>query len=245
MASEHIPALLKERQVDLVIANGENAAGGFGLTDNLVRKLHSYGVDVITSGNHIWDRKEFVPQLDRNERVLRPFNYPPGTPGHGSVVVESRSGHKVAVLCLQGRTSMPSTDCPFRLGHSEAERLRQETPIVFIDFHAEATAEKIALGWHLDGLVTAIIGTHTHVQTADERILPKGTAFLTDAGMTGPHDSVIGVRPEQAIRRFLTQVPTRFKPAEDGARFCGVLVDADPESGRATHIERLQIADQT
>ncbi len=245
MASEHIPILLKEREVDLVIANGENAAGGFGLTDNLVRKLHSYGVDIITSGNHIWDRKEFVPQLDRNERVLRPFNYPPGAPGHGSAIVESRSGHKVAVLCLQGRVSMSNTDCPFRLGRSEAERLRKETPIVFIDFHAEATAEKMALGWHLDGLVTAIIGTHTHVQTADERILPQGTAYLTDAGMTGPHDSVIGVRPEQAIQRFLTQVPTRFKPAEDGARFCGVLVDADPESGRATHIERLQIADPT
>ena len=150
MASIHIPALLREREVDLVIANGENAAGGFGLTDNLVGKLHSYGVDVITSGNHIWDRKEFVPQLDRGDRVLRPFNYPPGAPGRGSTIVESRSGHKVGVLCLQGRTSMPSTDCPFRLGKAEAERLREQTPIVFVDFHAEATAEKMALGWYLD-----------------------------------------------------------------------------------------------
>ena len=140
---------------------------------------------------------------------------------------------------------MPSTDCPFRLGKAEVERLRQHTPIVFIDFHAEATAEKVALGWYLDGFASAIIGTHTHVQTADERILPQGTAYLTDAGMTGPHDSVIGVQPEQAIRRFLTQVPTRFKPAEEGARFCGVLVDIDPDSGKATHIERLQIAEIT
>ena len=245
MASVHIPALLRERDVDFVIANGENAAGGFGLTDNLVGKLRSYGVDVITSGNHIWDRKEFVPQLDRDDRVLRPFNYPPGAPGQGSTIAESRSGHKVAVLSLQGRTSMSSTDCPFRLGKAEVERLRQHTPIVFIDFHAEATAEKVALGWYLDGFASAIIGTHTHVQTADERILPQGTAYLTDAGMTGPHDSVIGVQPEQAIRRFLTQVPTRFKPAEEGARFCGVLVDIDPDSGKATHIERLQIAETT
>jgi metallophosphoesterase (TIGR00282 family) len=246
MASEHIPALLRDRDVDFVIANGENAAGGFGITDNIVRKLHSYGVDVITSGNHIWDRKEFIPQLDRNERVLRPFNYPQDAPGHGSIIAESRSGHKVAVLCLQGRTSMPTTECPFRHGRAEAERLRQETPIVFIDFHAEATAEKMALGWYLDGRVSAIIGTHTHVQTADERIFPQGTAYLTDAGMTGPHDSVIGVRQEQAIQRFLTQVPTRFKPAEDGARFCGALVEVDPVNGKATHIERLQISeDQT
>ena len=140
---------------------------------------------------------------------------------------------------------MPSTDCPFRLGKAEVERLREQTPIVFIDFHAEATAEKVALGWYLDGLASAIIGTHTHVQTADERILPQGTAYLTDAGMTGPHDSVIGVQSEQAIRRFLTQVPTRFKPAEEGACFCGVLVDIDPDSGKATHIERLQIAETT
>lgn len=245
MASIHIPALLRERSVDFVIANGENAAGGFGLTDNLVSKLRSYGVDVITSGNHIWDRKEFVPQLDRDNRVLRPLNYPPGAPGQGSTIAESHSGHKVAVLCLQGRTSMPITDCPFRLGRAEVERLREQTPIVFIDFHAEATAEKVALGWYLDGLASAIIGTHTHVQTADERILPQGTAYLTDAGMTGPHDSVIGVQPEQAIRRFLTQVPTRFKPAEEGARFCGVLIDIDPDSGKATHIERLQIAETT
>jgi len=241
MASIYIPTIVEKNSVDIVIANGENIAGGFGLTDNLVHKLHNYGVDVITSGNHVWDRKEFVSQIDQHEKVLRPFNYPTTAPGKGSTIVKSRSGHLVGVLNLQGRTSMPPTDCPFRLGKIEIERMRKQTPIIFVDFHAEATAEKMALGWHFDGAVSALIGTHTHVQTADERILPGGTAYLTDAGMTGPHDSVIGVKPADAIRRFLTQMPTRFTPSENGARFCGVLLDVDPIDGKATHIKRLQI----
>ena len=243
MASKHIPSIIEERDVDLVIANGENIAGGFGLTDNLVQKLHNYGVDVITSGNLVWDRKEFVAQIHHQKNVLRPFNYPPTAPGKGSTIVESRRGHLVGVLNLQGRTSMPQTDCPFRMGQPEIERIRKQTPVIFVDFHAEATAEKMALGWHIDGTVSALIGTHTHVQTADERILPGGTAYLTDAGMTGPHDSVIGVKPADAIRRFLTQVPTRFTPSEQGARFCGVLLDIDTLTGKAIHIERLQIID--
>jgi hypothetical protein len=241
MASIYIPTIVEKNNIDLVIANGENIAGGFGLTDNLVRKLHNYGVDVITTGNHVWDRKEFVTQIHKHENVLRPFNYPTTTPGKGSTIVKSRRGHLVGVLNLQGRTSMPPTDCPFRLGETEIERIRKQTPIIFVDFHAEATAEKMALGWHIDGTVSALIGTHTHVQTADERILPAGTAYLTDAGMTGPHDSVIGVKPADAIRRFLTQIPTRFTPSENGARFCGVLLDIDPITGKAIHIERLQI----
>lgn len=240
VAAALIPALVREHEIDLVIANGENAAGGFGLTDNIARKLHSYGADIITSGNHIWDRVEFIPYLEQSDRVLRPFNYPQA-PGVGSAIVAARSGTPVAVLNLQGRTGMPSTDCPFRTGRAEVERLREETPLVFVDFHAEATAEKVAMGFHLDGVATAVVGTHTHVQTADERILPEGTAYLTDAGMTGTRESVIGVRPEIAIQRFLTQIPTRFKPAEGRATLCGALVEADPASGRATRIERLQL----
>ncbi len=240
-AAECIPALIREREVDFCIANGENAAGGFGLTDNLARKFHTYGVDVITTGNHVWDRKDFMPYLSREERILRPLNYPSSAPGKGTVVVPSRAQVPVAVVSLQGRTNMANTDCPFRLGRSTVKRLKEETPIVFVDFHAETTAEKMAMGWHLDGLASAVIGTHTHVQTADERILPKGTAYLTDAGMTGPHDSVIGVRRDLAIQRFISQVPVRFKPADDNVKFCGALVDVDQGTGQALHIERLQI----
>lgn len=239
--AELVPRLIRERQVELVIANGENAAGGFGLTENIARKLHSYGVDVITSGNHIWDRQDFTGYLQRSERVLRPLNYPVEAPGKGSVLVTSRSGIPVGVINLQGRASMFNIDCPFHAGRAEVERLRALSPIVFVDFHAEATAEKMALGWYLDGLASAVIGTHTHVQTADERILPGGTAYLTDAGMTGPHDSVIGVRSEIAIARFLAQVPIRFKPSVENVRFCGALVEVEPESGRALSIERLQL----
>ena len=243
VAAALIPKLVQQRAISLVIANGENAAGGFGLTDRIAHKLHRYGADIITSGNHVWDRREFIPYLDQSDRVLRPFNYPKEAPGIGATILAARGGTPVAVLCLQGRTGMPTIDCPFRTGRAEVERLRAETPLVFVDFHAEATAEKMAMGFHLDGLATAVIGTHTHVQTADERILPKGTAYLTDAGMTGTRESVIGVRPEMAIQRFLTQVPTRFKPADGKAVLCGALVEADEASGRATRIERLQLAE--
>ncbi len=240
VAAALIPELVQDYEVDLVIANGENAAGGFGLTDNTARKLHSYGADIITSGNHIWDRKEFITCLEKSDRILRPCNYPEEAPGIGSVIITTRSGTQIAVINLQGRTGMPSINCPFRVGRAEIERLREKTSLIFVDFHAEATAEKMAMGFHLDGLATAVIGTHTHVQTADERILPGGTAYLTDAGMTGVSESVIGVRPEMAIRRFLTQIPNRFKPAEGKATLCGALIEADETSGRATRIERLQ-----
>ena len=234
-----IPRLINKRQVDFCIVNGENAAGGFGLTANIVRKLHSYGADIITSGNHIWDVKDFVPYLEKAERVLRPLNYPEGAPGKGALLATASNGTKIGVVNLQGRTHLPQIDCPFRVGRRAVETLKAETPIVFVDFHAEATAEKSALGWYLDGLASAVVGTHTHVQTADERILPQGTAYLTDAGMTGPSQSVIGIRPHIAIERFMTQVPQRFKPAEGNAQFCGVLVDADPSTGKALGIERL------
>jgi metallophosphoesterase (TIGR00282 family) len=196
---------------------------------------------VVTTGNHVWQRKELVPHLNQSERLLRPLNYPPGAPGRGATVVRTRQGLPVAVVNLQGRTFLPSVDCPFRAARHELERLRRQTTLVVVDFHAEATAEKMALGWYLDGLATAVIGTHTHVQTADERILPQGTAYLTDAGMTGPHASVIGTRPELAIQRFLTQVPVQFKPADGQVRFCGALIEADEATGRAVAIERLQL----
>ncbi len=240
-AAEQIPRFIRERAVDLVIANGENAAGGFGLTENTVDKLRSYGVDVITSGNHVWDRKEFIPYLQRTDRVLRPLNYPVEAPGSGSTLIQARSGPWVGVINLQGRTSLPPIDCPFHAARAEVERLRARTPVVFIDFHAEATAEKVALAWYLDGCVSAVIGTHTHVQTADERVLPGGTAYLTDAGMTGAIDSVIGVRPELAIQRFLTQTPVRLQPAEGDAAFRGALVQVEPTSGRAVGIERISV----
>ena len=240
-ASQFIPKLIAERDVEFCIVNGENAAGGFGLTRNLASKIHSYGADVITSGNHIWHRHDLQPIMSSSERLLRPFNYPPGAIGSGSTVVESRKGVAVAVLNLQGRTFMPSIDCPFRTGRDEAERLKKQTPILFVDFHAEATAEKIAMGWHLDGIASAVIGTHTHVQTADERILPGGTAYLTDAGMTGPRDSVIGTKSDIAIERFLKSVPIRFTPADGPAQFCGVILDVDEATGHAESIERLQL----
>jgi metallophosphoesterase (TIGR00282 family) len=240
-AAEIIPRLLRDCDVDFCVVNGENAAGGFGLTEQIAGKLHSYGADVITSGNHVWNRADFLSYLERSDRMLRPLNYPPGAAGRGSTVQDSRGGVPVAVVNLQGRTFMSPIDCPFRRGREEVERLRQQAAVVLVDFHAEATAEKVALAWHLDGLASAVIGTHTHVQTADERILPQGTAFLTDAGMTGVHDSVIGTRPGIAIQRFLTQVPLRFKPSEGPALFCGVLVDVAEATGRAAGIERLQL----
>ena len=243
MAADVIPRLVRERQIDLCIANGENAAGGFGMTETITRKLHSYGVDVITSGNHIWNRAEFSRFLSTSDRVLRPFNYPREAPGSGSTIVTAKSGTPVAVVNLQGRTFMPTINCPFVLGRAEVERLKRETPVVFVDFHAEATAEKVALGRYFDGIASAVIGTHTHVQTADERVLSGGTAYITDAGMTGVQDSVIGTRPEIAVRRFVEQVPTRFKPAEGRAVFCGAVIDINEADGRARGIERLQIVE--
>ncbi|MBT3342903.1 MAG: YmdB family metallophosphoesterase [Gemmatimonadetes bacterium] len=240
-AAEIIPRLILERDVDLCVANGENAAGGFGMTDNIVRKLRAYGVDVVTSGNHVWNRADFARRLDAAEHVLRPLNYPDGAPGRGKTIVEARDGTRVGVVNLQGRTFMPAIDCPFVGGAKAVAELREETPVILVDFHAEATAEKIALGYHLDGQASAVLGTHTHIQTADERLLPGGTAYLTDAGMTGVQESVIGTRAEIAVQRFIDGVPARFKPADGIPTLCGALVDIDTVTGRANAIERLQI----
>jgi metallophosphoesterase (TIGR00282 family) len=232
-------ALREYHQADLVIANAENAAAGFGITRELGDQILEAGVDVMTSGNHIWDKKEALDYIGIEPRLLRPANYPAGVPGNGSYVAHTRNGESVAIINVMGRVFMPNIDDPFAVVLKEIERVRQRARIVFVDFHAEATSEKVAMGWHLDGRVTAVVGTHTHVQTADERILPKGTAYLTDVGMTGPHDSIIGVEIEAALGRFLTALPSRFETASGNPRLNGVVIEADSTTGRATEIERL------
>jgi hypothetical protein len=238
-ASRFIPQFIRERGIDLCIANGENAAGGFGLTENIAGKLFAFGIDVITSGNHIFDRQEIHNVLADSTNILRPANYPRGVPGRGYTVVKARNGMKVGVVNLQGRIFMQPIDSPFAVADMVLERLIPETRIILVDFHAEATSEKMALGCYLDGRVSAVLGSHTHVMTADERILPKGTAFITDAGMTGPHDSVIGVRIEQSLQRIIRQMPTRFSPAERGVKFSAVQVELNDSTGRALAIERI------
>ena len=239
--SRELDRLVDRHAVDLVIANGENAAGGFGLTLDTAKELFDMGVHCITSGNHIWDKKEQVPLVLADRRILRPANYPAGAVGVGSAVFTTPGNVKVAVLNLEGRIYMKNLECPFRAADQEIERLRQETPIIFVDFHAEATSEKAALGWYLDGRVSALIGTHTHVQTADERILTQGTAYMSDAGMTGSFDSVIGIGKEEAIRKFLTQLPVKFEIPKKDMRINGVVIGVDEISGKAVSIERIAV----
>ena len=234
--------LVDRHRVDLVIANGENAAGGFGLTVDTAKELFEQGIQFFTSGNHIWDKKDALEYITREQRLIRPANYPPGTPGQGSAVVKTAGGVKVGVINLEGRVFMNNLECPFRTADHELEKLQQETSVIVVDFHAEATSEKSALGWYLDGRVSAVIGTHTHVQTADERILPGGTAFLTDAGMTGAFESVIGVRKDEPIQKFLTQIPTKFEVAKKDIRLNGVVISVDESNGRALAIERVNVA---
>ncbi len=240
-AAELIPRLREAHGVDFCIVNGENAAGGAGITEKIGRKIHAYGADVITTGNHVWDQKDGVAYVMAGDRVLRPANFPPEVGGVGWGVFPSESGMPVGVVCLQGRTNMKSLDCPFRTGREIVDALRQEVRVVVIDFHAEATSEKIAFGWFMDGQVSAVVGTHTHVQTADEQVLPGGTAYITDAGMTGPHDSVIGAEKEVAIQRFINQMPARFEPAIGDVKLCGALLDVDEETGKARQIDRLRV----
>ena len=231
-------ALSLEAEFDLVIVNGENAAGGFGITRKVADELFSDGAGVITSGNHVWDKKEALELLEEDGRILRPANYPPGVPGAGSVVVNTRSGARVGVLNLAGRVFMPPLDCPFRTADRELGSMREKADVVIVDLHAEATSEKVAMGWHLDGKVAAVLGTHTHVQTADERILPGGTAYITDVGMTGPIDSVIGVRTDQILDRFLLQMPNRYEVAPGPVVFSAVEMIIDDSNGLATTISR-------
>jgi 2',3'-cyclic-nucleotide 2'-phosphodiesterase len=232
--------LKDEHRIDFTVVNVENAAAGFGVTPQLARGILELGVDVMTSGNHIWDRKEIVEFIGRENLLLRPANFPPGTPGVGHVTVKA-GPHRVAVLNLMGRVFMNPIDCPFQKAEEIIPELRRETPIVLVDMHAEATSESVAMGWYLDGRVSAVVGTHRHVQTADERVLPGGTAYITDLGMTGPVDSVIGVDKDLILQRFLTQMPIRFEPARGPAAVCGVVVTVDPETGRASEIRRLRV----
>jgi len=239
--SRELHRLVDRYMVDLVIANGENAAGGFGITEETANDLYKCGIDVLTSGNHIWDKKESVAFVNREEKLLRPANYPEGAPGRGSGLFTTAGGARVAVLNLEGRVFMNNLDCPFRTADREIGHLQAETPIILVDFHAEATSEKTSLGWYLDGRVSALIGTHTHIQTADERILPGGTAYLTDAGMTGSIDSVIGVRKEEAITKFLSQLPKKFEVAKNNLRLNAVVISVDEGSGKAVSVERINI----
>lgn len=236
-----LPAIVNRYKIDLVIANGENAAGGFGITDKIASEIFSHGVHIITTGNHVWDKKEFIPQISKEDRVLRPINYPPGVPGYGSLLYSLHSGIKVGVINISGRVFMSHIDCPFRTGKDEVEKLRSTTKMIIIDFHAEATSEKIAFGYYMDGKVSAVIGTHTHVQTADEKILSGGTAYITDVGMTGPYDSVIGIEKEQIIERFLTNMPMRFETAKGEGIFSAVVIEIDEETGKSSALQRLQL----
>lgn len=236
---ERLPELRRELLPALVIVNGENAAGGNGITPDVARELTDAGADVITLGNHSWDKREIVPAIDSLPNLLRPLNYPPGTPGRGSLVVEAADGTAVLVLNAMGRVfAAVQLDDPFR-GVDEELARHPSTYVRILDFHAEATSEKIALAWHLRGRVSAVIGTHTHVQTADEAVLPGGTAFITDAGMTGPWPSVLGVEPDRVVEKFLTQMPVRFEVARGPGQFDAVLVDVERETGRALAIRRI------
>ena len=243
MVRKGVPLLVDQDGIDLVVANAENAAAGFGITKDIGDALLDWGVDVMTSGNHIWDKKEAIPYIAAEPRLLRPANYPAGVPGRGSYVATTGDGRAIGVINVMGRVFMLNIDDPFAVVLREIEAMRHRTRVIIVDFHAEATSEKIAMGWHLDGKASLVVGTHTHVQTADERILPNGTAYLTDAGMTGPHDSIIGMEREAALSRFLSGMPSKFEPATGNARLNGVIVEADDRTGRATHIRRVSCSE--
>ncbi len=245
---ERLPELVKRHSVDLIIANCENAAAGFGITPSLAEELFDLGIDVMTTGNHVWDKREIIEYFQMADgnphsparRLLRPANFPAGLPGWG-VYEGQKNGIPYAVVNLQGRVFMGSSDDPYRYADRLLEQIKAK--IIFVDFHAEATSEKVAFGWYLDGRVTALVGTHTHIPTADETILTKGTAYITDVGMTGPYDSVIGVKKELVIERFLTGLPARFEAAAGDVRLCAILVECDNGSGRACRVERLIVKD--
>jgi len=240
----HVRAVASHHDADLVIANGENAAGGAGITRENMLEILSSGVDVITTGNHVWDKRETLEFIGNEPRLLRPANYPEGTPGAGSCVVTAKNGVKVGVINVMGRVFLHAIDDPFRGAEREIALVRGDgAQVIFVDMHAETTSEKIALSYYLDGMVTAVIGTHTHVQTADERILPGGTACLTDVGMTGPHDGVIGIEKTAIIGRFVSGLPARFESASGDPRMHGVLITVDHATGKATAIERIALTE--
>jgi metallophosphoesterase (TIGR00282 family) len=237
IVADHLADIKETQHIDLAIANAENAAGGFGITPTVAEELFGMGLDVLTSGNHIWDKREIYDYFARRPALLRPANYADPAPGAGVIVVKARNGAECAVINLQGRTYMPATDCPFRKADEILAGLAH-TKVRFVDFHAEVTSEKMAMGWHLDGRVSAMVGTHTHIPTADTRLLPGGTAYQTDAGMTGPYDSVIGVRKDVILERFLTAMPVRMEPAKGSVELHSVIVQVDEASGKAVQIRR-------
>jgi len=239
-----LPGLVGHLDVDLVIANAENSAAGFGVTKDIGDTLLEAGVQVMTSGNHIWAKREVIEYMAGEPRLLRPANYPAGVPGRGSYLAQTSDGRAVGVINVMGRVFMQSIDDPFAVVLKEIEAIRGRTRVIVVDFHAEATSEKVAMGWYLDGKVTLVVGTHTHVQTADERVLPNGTAYITDAGMTGPHDSIIGMEREPSLARFLNGMPSRYEPATGNPRLNGVVVEADDKTGRALSISRISCSEK-
>jgi 2',3'-cyclic-nucleotide 2'-phosphodiesterase len=236
-----LPPLVERYEIALVIANAENSAGGFGVTRETGDGILKAGVDVMTSGNHVWDKKEALEYITLEPRLLRPANYPHGVPGCGALIARTAHGDEVGILNVMGRVFMVNIDDPFRVAEREVEKLRARTPIILVDMHAEATSEKLAMGWFLNGKVSAVVGTHTHVQTADDQILPGGTAYITDVGMTGPHDGIIGVERDPVINRFLTGLPARFEAASGNPKLHAVVITADAQTGRATAITRLSL----
>jgi metallophosphoesterase (TIGR00282 family) len=240
MVSKHLAEIVARELADLVIINGENSAAGFGITPKIAEELFALGADVISGGNHSWDRKEILEYIPNEPRLLRPANFPK-SPGRGLYVGTSRGGVRYAVLNLQGRVFMTQLDCPFRTADSELARIPPDVKIIFVDMHAEATSEKQAMGWYLDGRVSVVVGTHTHVATADERVLPNGTAFITDVGMTGPHESVIGMDRAAMVKRFLDSMPVKFEVAIGDARINGILAEVDDATGRARSITRVRV----
>lgn len=237
---ELLPLLKEEHSLDFVIANAENASSGSGIIPKVADELFDSGVDVLTSGDHIWKKKEIFELINREKRILRPINFPALAPGRGSNIFTAKSGQKVGVINVNGRVFMDTLECPFKTTLAAQKELIQETKIIIVDIHAEATSEKVALGWYLDGKVSAVLGTHTHIQTADEKILPQGTAYLTDAGMCGPYDSVIGRNVDHVLERFLTRVPVRIEVAQGNIQLHGAVLDIDDETGKARSITRIQ-----
>lgn len=245
---EHLPHVLETHAVDLLVINGENSAGGFGITPSIAEELFDLGAHVITTGNHIWDKREIFEYMSvpadshvRGRRVLRPANYAVGTPGFGVYQGQLGNGQSYAVINLQGRVFMSSCDDPFRKADELLSKITAK--VILLDLHGEATSEKVALGWYLDGRITALLGTHTHIPTADERVLPGGTAYQTDVGMSGPYDSVIGVETELVLNRFLTGMPGKFEPAKGNPKMCAALIQCDGATGRAHHIQRLMLGE--
>ncbi|MFH1825792.1 MAG: TIGR00282 family metallophosphoesterase [bacterium] len=242
VCAEVLPGLKKELSPDLIVANGENSAHGYGITEKIYQELLALGIDALTMGNHIWDKKELLKDIDKYPMLVRPANYPAGVPGKDHLIIE-KNGAKVALTNVSGRTFMNPLDCPFQAMEKLVPALLQQAKIVIVDIHAEATSEKCALGWFLDGKVSAVVGTHTHVQTADERILPVGTAYISDIGMVGARDSIIGMKKEPILKRFVTQIPERFEPTEEGPGiFNAVLISINPVSGMAKEIKRVNLA---